>query len=568
MILLRQPGRVWQVLTVLALYFAAPRLGVGPHARTAGPVRLRLAFERLGGAWVKFGQMLAMRLDLLPPAYCDELFKLLNRVEPFPYQDVRRIIAEDLGDEPDRIFRDFERESFAAASIGQVHRATLPSGEQVAVKVQRPGVREAIGSDIELMFGVSGLLDRAHLFGATRSRDVIAEFARWTADELDYLVEARQAALLHDNAHDDRFERIARVHRELSTSRVLTTELISGIPLIDIIRAVREGQTDYLETLRAQGHDLDRIARHLDWNMLNQVYVFGTFHADLHPANLFVLPGDAIGYVDFGIVGHLSERLRESLTRYAWLLFRADIDDAVDELMRWIVPTAASDVVAARWRLVRAHQAFVYETRARARSDEADDPVGTRPADAENPYLMLAAGIMDSIRDHELSMSGSVVAYLRMLVTLGTLRHDLAVTYDVMATTRRFFRRLMRQQTAAWLDPRLSLERIHAGRARMQRAMEFLEFLEAQQQVITAGTSSLFGVRRRVREAWHRLIRLGVAALVTGVALYAVVADPSGTQRLLPPEVPYTWVHGGLLLLFVVLVAWIVLHIRSIGSGE
>ena len=158
------------------------------------------------------------------------------------------------------------------------------------------------------MYSTTRILDWSHVFGATRSRDVIDEFARWTADELDYMVEARQAVLLYQNAQGDKVERIARVHRDYTTSRVLTTELIVGIPLIDIMIAKREGNTAYLEALAARGHDLDRIVRNLDWNMLNQVYVFGYFHADLHPANLFVLPGDAIGYVDFGIVGQLPNR--------------------------------------------------------------------------------------------------------------------------------------------------------------------------------------------------------------------------------------------------------------------
>ena len=158
------------------------------------------------------------------------------------------------------------------------------------------------------MYSTTRILDWSHVFGATRSREVIDEFARWTADELDYLVEARQAVLLYQNAQGDKVERIARVHRDYTTSRVLTTELIVGIPLIEIMIAKREGNTAYLEALAARGHDLDRIVRNLDWNMLNQVYVFGYFHADLHPANLFVLPGDAIGYVDFGIVGQLPDQ--------------------------------------------------------------------------------------------------------------------------------------------------------------------------------------------------------------------------------------------------------------------
>ena len=194
------------------------------------------------------------------------------------------------------------------------------------------------------MYAMTRLLDWTHLFGATRSREVIDEFARWTADELDYLVEARQAVLLYEHAQGDKGERIARVYRDYTTSRVLTTELIDGIPLIDIMIAKRDGDTDYLEALAARGHDLDRIVRHLDWNMLNQVYVFGYFHADLHPANLFVLPGDAIGYVDFGIVGQLPDRVRDSLTRYSWLLFRGEVESAVRELMRWLAPGPTTDI--------------------------------------------------------------------------------------------------------------------------------------------------------------------------------------------------------------------------------
>ncbi len=124
---------------------------------------------------------------------------------------------------------------------------------------------------------------------------------------------------------------------------MLTTELIEGIPLIEIMVAKREGNTAYLDALEAHGHDLDRIVRHLDWNMLNQVFVFGYFHADLHPANLFVLPDDAIGYVDFGIVGQLPDRVRDSLTRYSWLLFRGEVESAVRELMRWLAPGPATD---------------------------------------------------------------------------------------------------------------------------------------------------------------------------------------------------------------------------------
>jgi hypothetical protein len=557
------------VTTAFGRYALAPSIGLGPDAGKPGPLRLRLALERLGGAWVKLGQMLAMRPDLLPVAYCDELVKLLNRVEPFGYDEVSAIVREELGAPPESIFATFETTSFAAASIGQVHRATLPAGDRVAVKVQRPGIRAALEADIDLMYSFAWVFDRARIFGATRSRTVIDEFARWTEDELDYLVEARQAIILHDQAQGGRIERIARVYREYTTSRVLTTELIEGVPLIDIVIAVRDGDDAYLAALAAAGHDRDRIIRHLDWNMLNQVYVFGTFHADLHPANLFVLPDDVIGYVDFGIIGHLPDRIRGSLTRYSRLLFDGRTDAAIDELLRWLSPTPGTDATAARRQLIRAHEAFLYETAGRQRGDESaldgrGAPVPMRP----NPYLRLAVGILDTVRDHGLSLSGSIVAYLRMLVTLGALRHQLAVQYDVAPTVRRFFRIQLRREGLAWLDPRLGLERLQAGGVRLERALDFIEFLEDQEPLIRAASASFLSVQGRLRTVRRRLVRLGAAALLVFVGLYVVLADPDGTRSWLPSGVPYSFVHLGLLAVLVGLVVAIVAHVRRLGSPD
>lgn len=562
--LLRHPRRVGHVIAVFVRLFLGPALRLPGSDPRPGPVRLRLAFESLGGAWIKLGQMLALRFDLLPVAYCNELFKLLNRVAPFSYDAVRDIVRQELGAAPEVVFASFESTSFAAASIGQVHRAVLHDGTAVAVKIQRPHVRETLQADIDLMYASTWLLDRTHIFGATSSREVIDEFARWTADELDYLVEARQAVLLWEHARDDRYERIARVYRDYTTSRVLTTELIEGIPLIDIMVARRDGDRDFLAALEAGGHDLDRIVRHLDWNMLNQVYVFGYFHADLHPANLFVLPGDAIGYVDFGIVGQLPDRVRASLVRYSWLLFEGDVEAAVRELMRWLAPGPATDVDEARWRLMRVHQTFLYDTVA-SRSRVTTSAPGPVVEGARNPYSRLAIDILEAIRDEGLTMSPSIVGYLKMLVTLGTLRHALAVDYDLPSTVRRFVHRLARQQGIGWLDPRTALDRVYGGLNRIQRAMEFVEFLEAQEPVILEAQSSLFGFRGRIRNARRRLVSLGVSILVIGGLLYAVLAFPDDTRRIVPREMPISWVHIGLLVVLVYLILTLIRHFRNLG---
>jgi predicted unusual protein kinase regulating ubiquinone biosynthesis (AarF/ABC1/UbiB family) len=556
-----------ELVAVFFTFAVAPALHLGPHADVAKPVRLRLALQRLGGAWLKLGQMLAMRVDILPAPYCHELFRLLNQVEPFSYAAVSDIIRDQLGDKPEAVFASFEQESFAAASIGQVHRATLPSGERVAVKIQRPGVRQAFRADIDLMYAVTGILDLAHAFGSTGSRDVIDEFARWTADELDYLVEARQATQLFEQSRDEPAERIARVFREYTTSTVLTTELIEGIPLSEIVVAMREGDEAYLRDLADRGHDLDRIVRHLDWNMLNEVYVFGYFHADLHPANLFVLPGDAIGYVDFGIVGQLPDRVRESLTRYGWRLFQGDVERAVDELMRWVAPGTDTDPAAARRALVRSHQDFLYAT-APSTASEMTSSARSGPALTANPYLRLGVAVMDTVRLHEMTLAAGVVSYFRMLVTLGTLRHQLRREYDVARTARRFFVRLMRRRMVGWLDPRTSLERLDIVAARFERAVELFDTIEAQAPLITSATSSLLGVRRRARAARRGIMRLATATLIVGAGLYFVLADPSGTRALLPAEVSYDVVHLGLVILLVALILRLVLHVRSLGVPD
>ncbi len=565
--LFKHPRRVWLVFSVFVRYFIAPSIRLPGSDRRSGPVRTRLAFEELGGAWIKLGQMLALRFDLLPTAYCDELFKLLNQVAPFSYEGVREIIRSELGGEPETVFQSFSTESFAAASIGQVHRAVLPSGEQVAVKVQRPGIRQTLQADIHLMYAMTWLLDWTHLFGGTRSRDVIDEFARWTADELDYLVEARQAVLLYEHAKDDTYERIARVHRDYTTSRVLTTEFIDGIPLIEIMIAKRDGDDAYLAALAAAGHDLDRIVRHLDWNMLNQVYVFGYFHADLHPANLFVLADDAIGYVDFGIVGQLPDSVRESLTRYSWLLFRGEVEAAVRELMRWLAPTAATDADEARRRLIRLHQAFLYDTVAEHSRGTTGAP-GPALRPTENPYSKLAVDILETVRVQALNLSPSIVSYLKMLVTLGTLRHQLAVEYDLPSNVRNFIRRLARQQSLSLLDPRRTFDRLYAASGRMQRALDFVDFLEAQQPVILEAEASLFGFRRKMQSARRGLIRLGLSVLVVGAALYVVLAYPDDTRRFLPEGMDYSWVHFGLLVVLVYLLLTLFRNVRGLGRED
>jgi predicted unusual protein kinase regulating ubiquinone biosynthesis (AarF/ABC1/UbiB family) len=563
--ILRRARRTWQVIGAILRFFVAPALPLRRTRARPGAERTRAALEQLGGAWIKLGQMLALRFDLLPAAYCEELLKLLNAVAPFPYADVREIVRQELGAPPEVVFRSFEQVPFASASIGQVHRATLKSGEHVAVKVQRPQIRETMRADIDLMYALTPLLDFFRVFGATQTRGLIDEFARWTNDELDYLLEARQALLLYENARGEKLERVPRVHRAYTTSRVLTTELLEGIPLIEIVVAVRMGDSSYLEKLKASGHDLVQIVRHLDWNMLNQVYVFGCFHSDLHPANLFVLPGNAIGYVDFGMVGRLSDKIRNSLTRYSWLLFQRDVEAAVKELMRWLAPTSATNTAAAEQQLVRIHEGFLYGV-ATVSNGEAWATLGT---ESQNPYTALAVDIMETVQSSHLVLDSEIVAYLRMLLMLGTLRHQLATDYDLPAVARQFFGKLLQRQATEWVDPRLAMGRIYEITTRVNRAVEFVEFLEEQQPLIASLAGSYFGVQRTLTTLKNRAIAIGLAIVLVGGLLYFVLADPENARSaysLGPSFIPFENIHLILVGILVVLTLMFIANARGLVS--
>jgi hypothetical protein len=229
--------------------------------------------------------------------------------------------------------------------------------------------------------------------------------------------------------------------------------------------------------------------------------------------------------------------------------------------MRWLSPTPATDAADARRQLVRAHEDFYRELTRSA---------GQRPSSrsTDNPYSKLAVDIMKAIRTGKLTLSSSIVPYLKMLVTLGSLRHELAASYDLAAQVRRFFGRLLRQRAAQLLDPRQALDRAYAGAIRAQRALEFVEFLEQQQPTIAATTSSLLGIQRRARNVGRRVVGLGLAALAVGGLLYVVLAYPGNTAAMLPGWIPYAGVHYGLLVLLVVIVVALFVHMRRLNRPE
>jgi predicted unusual protein kinase regulating ubiquinone biosynthesis (AarF/ABC1/UbiB family) len=174
---------------------------------------------------------------------------------------------------------------------------------------------------------------------------------------------------------------------------------------------------------------------------------------------------------------------------------------------------------------------------------------------------------MRGIREHSLAFSPGIVAYLKMLVMLGTIRHELAIEYDLRANVRRFFTRYMRQRALSLADPRLATERLYEASIRIRRTLRFVEFIESQEPFIVEAQSSLLDIRRRMKAIRGQLVRIGVAVLLVGGALYFVLADPGDTRRMLPAGVDYALVHYGLVILLVLLVARLVLHMRKLDDS-
>ena len=279
--------------------------------------RLRQALEELGPIFVKFGQVLSTRRDLLPPDVADELARLQDRVPPFPSELAVEQIRRSLGAHPDALFADFDRQPVASASIAQVHFARLKNGAEVAVKVLRPGVRRSIDEDIALLRIAAGWVERWWADGKRlKPQAVVAEFDKYLHDELDLMREAANASQLRRNFAGSTLLMIPEMHWDYCSESVIVMERMRGIPI---------SQTD---RLRAEGVDLAKLSRDGVEIFFTQVFRDGFFHADMHPGNILVsVEPDTFGrYIalDFGIVGTLTDFDKDYLSQNFLAFFRRD----------------------------------------------------------------------------------------------------------------------------------------------------------------------------------------------------------------------------------------------------
>jgi ubiquinone biosynthesis protein len=481
------------------------------------PVQIREALEDLGLTYLKLGQYLAMRFDILPPEVCRELGRLFDEVAPLPAEVARSIVEEELGAPIDERFARFESEPLAAASVAQVHRAWTRDGDAVAVKVQRPGIERVFSADIRIMRRLTRLADALHLLGRLSATEMLEQFANWTIREIDFEQEGRTAELVARNA--ERYEIEPSVHWDLTTSRVLTLEFIDGHSLARIIRVIEqdgaEGAAREYPWL-----DVDLVLHHLTFATLRQVFVTGLFHGDPHPGNVLVLEDNRIAFVDFGIFGELAGFDRDTLGAQIEQLAIGNIDESLRAYERQLASTAESDVRAFRT------EAREVLTRWYQLSLRSDSPI------AERHLGRYIGEMIDISRRYRLLYDMSFLLYWRTLNALDSTALRMSPTYDLMEELRRFFEEIRPDLIERVMG--VAMDRRGWARVRGigQEAPDRVAALIGEAARGSLVGTVFAGERTSARRARHAETRW-LGAAVAGVALIVVAGSGAHTAGLL-----------------------------------
>jgi ubiquinone biosynthesis protein len=493
----RTIARLFQLTLLLARYQLPARLLFRSNPQRSARA-LRFVFEKLDLTFVKLGQALALRFDLLPANYCQEFLQITNEVAAEGYPTISRTIIEDLGRSPDEIFAAFEREPFAVTSSGQIHQATSVDGVRLAVKIQNQATRRKYATDIRLMHWLAVPLDWVGIFAANSVAAYVDEFARALFSELDLADAARNATVMSELSRGDEAEINLTVREEYTANRIFTWEFVYGIPVLQILNAIHQDDRKYLQKLEDQQYDLRLIARRIYWSTLNQIYRDGMFHSDLSPAGILVLPDNRIAHVDFAVVGRFTEEHQDSFRFFMQYVLREQFDEAIDELLRWIEAAPSTDIARFRRDMSAALEDYL---------DGFRSPVGSVTWLAARHVVVR---MMSVARRHGLFIPATVSLYLRTLLTRDAIIFELSPTYDPLADEAQFMVRAARIDVKEILNQREAIGSVTESWGQAK------EIVANVGKLLTTGRS----IEISLRTLQARLLQYGIWTALIGTVAY------------------------------------------------
>lgn len=495
------------------LFPFAGSLPVPPWRRERFAVRFRRCLEELGLTYLKLGQFLALRFDILPAEICLELNHLFESVDPMPPGEAERTIVRELGAPMEDLFAAFSGRPIAAASVGQVHEARLKDGRRVAVKVQRTGIEAVFRADIRNVRRLAAIAQRLGAFGRMSGTGMVEQFEQWTLREMDFRVEGRTAERVRRNAGPAVV--IPTVHWSLTTARVLTMDFIDGVSgarLRDFVATASPAE----RAARLPGFDFRTALYNFVDAALSQVFADGFFHGDPHPGNILFLPHNRVAFLDFGIFGSLNRRERDVVTGQIEYLAMGDIASSLDYYRRQVIVTEDTNIdrfdmqctaVLKRWHL--------------ALSDAGSS--------VDDRHLARYSGEMISIsRNNGLAYDLNYLLFWRAMNNLNATLWHLDPAYDLIGQLRGFFRRIRPSPLARLRDvltDRSWRETLAAlGRGGIGDAGTGLDGLGDRRPILRL--THAWAPRRERRDA-RRAIGGAVLLLAPGLALGAPGLDPA-----------------------------------------
>ena len=405
------------------VFFLSPEVWFARRRGSSRGERLRLALEELGPIFVKFGQAVSTRRDLLPPDIADELARLQDRVPPFPGSEARALIEQAYGRSVTETFSQFEEAPLAAASIAQVHAARLHSGEEVVVKVLRPGMHAVIERDLEVLHALAELAQRYWSEGRRlRPRELVNEYQKTILDELDLMREAANASQLKRNFAGSELLYVPEVHWDYCRAEVMVMERIHGVPISD------------LASLRAAGTNIAQLAENGVRIFFTQVFRHNFFHADMHPGNIFVLIADPArpryAAVDFGIVGSLDPRDQHYLAENFLAVFDRDYRRVAQLHLEsgWVPPGTRVDEMESAVRTVC-------------------EPIFDRPL-KDISFGRILLRLFEISRRFNMQIQPQLILLQKTLLNVEGLGRDLYPDLDIWNTASPILREWMRERTS------------------------------------------------------------------------------------------------------------------------